>query len=570
MKIMATRIDRVPTLSEQNLQNTQLRTNNCNHYDLYSPFNIGTNQEAQFATNKIVMAVRLNKHEHIPVDIWDTEECPILDQDRIFRNIKGEIILPIAEFFRSNDESTKQLDYFIMNAKRSYNSDEIRNHICRYLNYFEKFYDYDKELLMILYELKLVIDYNKDYKKDNFMQDVNRYIIRNKSLSSKIARFVNDNYLMRLSNNNNKTPNLQFENRHAKILYEISLMMNMYIPLATHYMYIHMIKKSEDIQDFMIELFDLCCYKYEQTHGVDIYNKIYETALSVVNKSKNPDKNLWEKNMIRGINTTTHIKTSVAEIILQIIPKYTFDKNIINFNYYSNRKSLQYKVTDIKYEFPFVSLSSSKRDQDNNSELDRHEARLVKRDEAVYLQTKVNAEQTIKKIEMMYGPFSDGEINHYKTKLTKDGQPIINSFQKQMVGYLFYKEFGDTKSIDCINQIDYIKLIIAGKRLLLKSGMIILPYIISSRVLRMATRKSINKKELIKIKSSELFDKLKAKYNNPKVEQRILEIISKISSSTFEIIEYDADKQQPGEFDGYQVPIIDAVYEELIFFICMI
>ena len=105
--------------------------------------------------------------------------------------------------------------------------------------------------------------------------------------------------------------------------------------------------------------------------------------------------------------------------------------------------------------------------------------------------------QAVRKIEALYGPFSDEEINHYKKKLTKDGRPVINPFQKQMVGYLFFKEFGDPISLNTINQTDYIKLIIAGKRLLLHSGMVVLPYIISSRVTRTATRKNVNKKELI-------------------------------------------------------------------------
>ena len=84
----------------------------------------------------------VNKDGFINVDDWDTEENPAAEEDRIFKNIKGEIILPIHELFGNpnDDESAQQLDYFAMSPKRSYNSDETRDHICRYLNYFEKFY----------------------------------------------------------------------------------------------------------------------------------------------------------------------------------------------------------------------------------------------------------------------------------------------------------------------------------------------------------------------------------------------------------------------------------------------
>jgi hypothetical protein len=195
-----------------------------------------------------------------------------------------------------------------------------------------------------MYRLKLNIDYIRSYEIGNFMDDVKRYIIRNPQLTYKVRHFVDDNYLMELSSNNNRTPNLQFNNDHAKVLYEISLIMNMYIPLATHYMYIHGIKFSEEIQDFMLTLFDMCVVKYEEERGIFIYDKIYETAVSVVNKSKNPDKLLWEKNQIRGNNTTTHTKDSVVDIIMNIIPKYSYNNNIINFNYFSNRQCLRFRI----------------------------------------------------------------------------------------------------------------------------------------------------------------------------------------------------------------------------------
>lgn len=508
--------------------------------------------------------------DHIPVDEWDTEQNPIQESDRIYRTVQGEIILPISEFFCNGNEEQKALDYFAMNTrKRSYNSEETRVHICKYLNYFIKYYDIEKELLMIMYKIKLLIDYTPNYNKENFLDDINRYIIRNFSITRRVRRFVDDNYLMSLSSNNNKTPNLQFENKHAKVLYEISLLMNIYIPLVMHYIYVHGIRQSEDIEKFMLKLFDLCNKKYKEERNIDVYNKMYETALSVINKSKNSDKPLWEKNLVRGNNTTTHAEDSVHDIIFNIMPKYYYNKNIINFNYYSNRMALGYRITSLKYEFQFTKLSSSKRDTDQNSEYDRYEARLNKKDEALALQNKVAAEQTVKKIEAIYGPFSQEEINHYKSKLTQNGSPVINQLQKQLIGYFYDKDFGDPVTLNAIhNQTDYIKLIIAAKRCLKKAGMTILPYVISSKVLRLASRKVISKKDSIRIESSALYDQIKRKYGNPKIEQRIHEFIATIISSSFEIIDWDEELGAPSKFDGIEVPIIvDLLTEELLFFI---
>ena len=515
---------------------------------------------------------KVDKSNFIPVDQWDTEEHPIDPKDRIFKSIHGEIILPIAEFYCNGDDDKKSINYFSMNRKRSYNSEEVRTHICRYLNYFEKFYDVDKELLMCLYKLKIAIDYNADYPLQMLVSDINRYIIRNDNIAFKIRHFVDDNYNMKLSSNNNKTPNLQFNNAHAKILYEISMLMNIYIPVASHYMYIHGIHKSEDIKKIMFMLYDAACIKYKEERGIDIYNKIYETAVSVVNKSKNPDKPLWEKNMIRGYDPTIHTKESVHDIILQIMPKYNYEKNIVNFNYFSSRQTLRFKVTDISYEYSFVKLSSSKRDSDQNSEMDRYEANINKKDEALAIQNKVSAEQTVKIIENAYGPFYDDEIEHYRKKLSRDGSAIINDLQLRLVSLLFVKDFGDPQTINAIpNHTEYIKMIIAAKRLLYSRGLKILPYIISSKVVRIASRKIISKKDTIRIENSKLYNQVKEKYKSPKVEQYVMEFIGEIVSSSFEIIDYDTVNHCPGEYDGEMVPMLnDIINEELMFFISII
>lgn len=235
--------------------------------------------EKEECKSMINMCELVDRSNHIPVDKYGTDEYPIAPEDRIFKHVKNNIILPISEFFQiqvdpnQKPDQKQQLNYFAMGSKRGYNSDGIRDHICQYLNYFEKFYDTDKRLLMAMYNIKLTMDYTKSYSVDAFVDDVNRYIIRDRNLSYKISHFVTDNYLMHLSSNNGKTPNLQFCNYHAKLLYEISLLMNMYIPLASHYYHIHMMKKIEPIQNFMLRLFDACIIKYEEENHIYLYDK---------------------------------------------------------------------------------------------------------------------------------------------------------------------------------------------------------------------------------------------------------------------------------------------------------
>lgn len=123
-----------------------------------------------------------------------------------------------------------------------------------------------------------------------------------------------------------------------------------------------------------------------------------------------------------------------------------------------------------------------------------------------------------------------------------------------------------TNTINAINLEDYIKLIIAARRILETSGMVMLPYIVSSKIVRLATRKNVNKKELTKLESSPLWDMIKNKYKNEKIEKHILGLIAVILSSEFEIIDPD-DK----ELDGQKITVIpELICEEILMYISLV
>ena len=220
----------------------------------------------------------------------------------------------------------------------------------------------------------------------------------------------------------------------------------------------------------------------------------------------------------------------------------------------------------IEYEFSFVSLSSSRRDEDLNSEFDKFESFLNKSDEQLLVQHNCAARDAMVMIEMMYGPFEDDEILFYKRRLAEGGKCTINAFQRDLIFNLFFKYFGDTASLNAINFDDYVKLIIASRRILEASGMVLLPYIVSSKIVRLASRKSVNKKELTKLESSPLWEKIKDKYKNDKIEKHILGMIAVILSSEFEIID-----PEDLELDGQAIAVIpELICEEILMYISLI
>jgi hypothetical protein len=325
-------------------------------------------------------------------------------------------------------------------------------------------------------------------------------------------------------------------------------------------------RKVENITDFLLQVFDIVLH---MDRGMDIFNKLYETVDSNINRSKRDDQTLWLKQHIRAKNPTIHSQDSVLNIILQIIPKYIYDKNIICFNFGSIREHIKHQVTDIKYEYSFIPLSSSKRDEDNNSEFDKFESHLTKQDKSLYLQNKVNCQETMKIIKLMYGPFDPEEIKFYKNELSKDrdNKQVIHSFQKELVFNLFYKFFGDTISALAINEDDYIILLIAARRILEGNGMIVLPYILSSRITKYVSRKNVNKKEKQKLEGSAYYQSIKNKYKNPKIENDIISITATILSSEFRIIDY----HNPS-INGLKIPddLTEFICEEVSMYIMMI
>ena len=269
------------------------------------------------------------------VDTWEPSA-----NDIIFTNTKNLIIAPIDKLFRlAESPNNNILNCFILNTKKSYNSDDIRNHYCLYLNYFEKFYDKEQEYFSNLGKIKYMIDCYPEYDINAFIVDINRYMIQPRLMDS-INKMVENNYSLELNYKSITNPQLQYNNDHAKILLRMSIMMNFCIPLITHFAYI---RKVADIDEFILDIFDYILY-YPEFNGVDIPSKIYQTSISNVKRNEKNNQTLWAKQDIRGKDIITHSEAALRNIILNIMPKYTFSQNMVNLNYTSIQKNNKFQI----------------------------------------------------------------------------------------------------------------------------------------------------------------------------------------------------------------------------------
>ena len=172
----------------------------------------------------------------------------------------------------------------------------------------------------------------------------------------------------------------------------------------------------------------------------------------------------------------------------------------------------------------------------------------------------------MKKIEEMWGPFSRDEVEFYKNEMKNINGEVINIFQRQLVFNLFYKYFGDTISISAINVDDYVKLVLAAKKMLKGNAMGFLPYIISGKVNKIVFRKSLNKKEVAEMESSQYYRLVQDKYKNEKIMEGILGTIATIITSNFSIIDYN-DREINGQSIFVETKII---IEEFLMYILLI
>jgi hypothetical protein len=223
-------------------------------------------------------------------------------------------------------------------------------------------------------------------------------------------------------------------------------------------------------------------------------------------------------------------------------------------------------VLEISYGYKFIPLSSSQRDDDNNSKTDKYEATLEKTDEDTHIYLKANKRSTMNALiyNSGLGAFSRAEIEFYKRELMRDNKTIINKFQQELVNLALSKYFGDNVSSGFTNKDEYVMMMIAVKRLL-GASLVVLPEIIGGKVVRLVERKMVNKKEMEKLQASPTWKRVKALYRNSDIEQRIMGYIAIIFSSEFQFISYE-DR----ELNGKRIEIQpEVVGEEFLQFILM-
>lgn len=496
-----------------------------------------------------------------PVDRWVPNP-----EDIIFKGLMDkQIIAPLAKILTNDDEDMLMFDSFILNVKKCYASEEKVAHFTKYLNYFEKYYDPDHELLAIYARMKFMIDTDDAglYTKQQFMADIKRDILFS-TFARKVKAMNEDNFIIHIKRNKKDGNVLQYSNRHLSALMEIGLFQIILIPLLTHYAYM---KNIQNIDAYLMEFYEILVI--DMHPDIDIFTKLSETANSRIIQDMAKNSGSWDKQYIRSKNKFTYNIEIVWAIISQIIPKAIYEMNILNLIYVSVKGNISNKVVRAKYEYSFNQLSSDRNegdDDDDNSEFDKFESRLSKKNEALLMHNQVNFHSTMKQIEDRFGPFSKEEIEYYKIELSKGRKSPIVPHQKILVCYLFYKWFGDPSALGSMDLTSYIKLIIAAKRLLAANNLHTMEAILSGKFVKVIKRVNMNKKELQKITSSSTYEAVADIYHNEKITNLLIAMLATIVSSKFQIIDFENQENTGIPF----VPQQELLNEEFLIYASLI
>lgn len=496
-------------------------------------------------------SIRTPEVKNYTLSISDVNAIPPVDrwvpnpEDIIFRGLRGkQIMAPLAKILTNDDKDMLMFDSFILSVKKCYSSEEKVDHFTQYLNYFEKYYDPDHELLAIYARMKFMIDTDDAglYTKQQFMADIKRDILFS-TFARKVKAMNEDNFIIHIKRNKKDGNVLQYSNRHLSALMEIGLFQIILIPLLTHYAYM---KKIQNIDAYLMEFYEILII--DMHPDIDILTKLSETANSRIIQDMSKNSGSWDKQYIRSKNKFTYNIEIVWAIISQIIPKAIYEMNILNLIYVSIKGNITNKIIRAKYEYSFNQLSSDRNegdDDDDNSEFDKFESHLSKKNEALLMHNQVNFHSTMKQIEERFGPFSKEEIEYYKVELSKGRKSPIVPHQKILVCYLFYKWFGDPSALGSIDLTSYIKLIIAAKRILAANNLHTMEAILSGKFVKVIKRVNMNKKELQKITSSSTYEAVAAIYHNEKITNLLIAMLATIVSSKFQIIDFE-NKENTG------------------------
>jgi hypothetical protein len=458
-------------------------------------------------------------------------------------------------------EELEIYNLFEMNSKRNF-----KNLVPSIIDtYKEIFLDdgerFNEDLAIIMFNiLKVKSDLevqDGETSYEQFLEMIDLIADSNERLLIKtINSYVAENYALNLDEITNQTKNknkkineeLQFSDAHAKALIKIAYLFRIMIPIISVYFIYNKqsFAKNEDQRDdddfedlkfgeINSEIFNYLFEKF--TDNADaIRNKLYKLTLSRVSKTVYSDKRFWAAAKNQGITKDTETLEIYKKLLTNAIPKLSIDadKNLISFFQAVIINQINFLFQN-KFKNKFVILGNHHEkysDDEDTSEYERLEIRMLRKDEGLYSLRKLNIINILNKIpEYLKVEVSDNEVKEAIKTFYR------HETQEKLVSMLTYKYFEDKMAVKFLSAYQYVFLILAVHKYLKKHKFNLLPQILMAKCEKHKERTTISGKRVRSmIQGSKKYIQLfEMKYNSfsEEVEKPLSSIIASTYASIF-------------------------------------
>jgi hypothetical protein len=183
-------------------------------------------------------------------------------------------------------------------------------------------------ILKNIFHLKILIDSRKVERSDfvKFLSEkiMDRYTV---DLITRVSdqRYADAKIERRGSKRKSSASYMGFADKHYRELFRISTGIKLILPLATHYIVSNGI---EDKSEFLFQ-----CYKilFKKFSSGDLYGKLKMYAHNIFRGSGCQNMKMWDRLLYEGTTTTTASVETIKRIIVDIIHRGEYHKDIVAF-----------------------------------------------------------------------------------------------------------------------------------------------------------------------------------------------------------------------------------------------
>jgi hypothetical protein len=344
-------------------------------------------------------------------------------------------------------------------------------------------------------------------------------------------------------------PGTTFTNEHFKLMYVVCIMTKFAIPLCTHYIYVNS-DKNIDVFVFIYTVFDaLFKIAVIGTNCTSLMNKIYQYIDRVVRQTEAPNRKIWDSFPVYNDTRESIVDDFVIKIITTIVPKFDFERPIINLITAVARDSIG--LYKIKAKRPFESFrindnDTSNDDEDSLSESDIFDMFYRNLDENLIVLNHCandDAIETICKRENI--EITEDEFNWYKKHYK------LHNFTIKVRNMVFAQFFSGSVNVESCTYDQTIKLMIIMIKKMKRLNINYLPHFITaerksytfthmpSATILKALKQDIDYNQLIEMKYRSIKSVFDIKTTNTDENNPIKDMIVSLIHNDYVYSEYD-------------------------------